>query len=804
MDRPTRYGCSTRPGLSALLERVACFSVRRRRAILVAAVLVVIVSVPSALGLSSRLVNGGWISQDSASARARTLLDTTFHAGPADVLLLAHANTTVDSAPARQAGTALTDRLLQQPGVTSLESYWASLRAPKPTATASRSNAAQPATADTSRLRSADGRTALVAVRLEGDAHQRRTTTDRILSYANGRHGPLLVQASGAAVVSRALSEQSERDLVRTEMLALPATLLLLVLIFGSISAACLPLAVGLVATSGSAALLRALTTVTEVSTFALNVTTAVGLALSADYSLYLVTRYREDIIAGYTHDEALNRCVRTAGRIVVVSAAAVALSLLGLLFFPLYFLRSLAYASISVAILAAAASLLIVPAGLACFGHRIAHGDVLARWRRRTSSKGGAWQRLALAVMCRPVSVTVASVGLLAVLVLPFHHAAFGFSDERGLPPNAPVAQAARALRTAFPRPGTQIDVVLPGRRRAAESNIPGGATALDAYARSLSQLPGVQAVRTVTGNYANGAPASPVCHPPANPVAAPPSGCPLFQRYRSQSGVWLSITTPSDTYAPSTVDLVRRIRALPAPVHPLIGGPTAEFLDTQTIISHRLPAALLLATTATFLLLLVYTRSLFLPLKALCLNLLSLTATFGAMVLIFQDGHLRWLVGDFVPTGTIDVMMPIVVFCLAFGLSMDYEILLLSRIMEARTRTHDTEQATAAGLQAAAPLFTASAALVVTVLLALATAEVASVKLIAVCTTLSVLLDTVLIRPLLVPAVMKLAGSANWWLPHPVHRFLPPRDMAATAPGHFATSPPTAPSSPRWLDDQ
>ncbi|MGG7569457.1 MMPL family transporter [Streptomyces sirii] len=804
MDRPNRYGCSTRRGLSALLERVACFSVRRRREILVAAVLVVIVSVPSALGLSSRLVNGGWISQDSASARARTLLDTKFHAGPADVLLLVRADTSVDSAPARQAGAALTDRLRKQPGVTGLESYWTGYRAPKPTAAAGRSNAAQLAAADASRLRSADGRTALVAVRLEGDTHQRRITTDRILSYANGRHGSLLVQAAGAAVVSRALGEQSERDLVRTEMLALPATLLLLVLIFGSVPAACLPLAVGLVATSGSAALLRALTTVTEVSTFALNVTTAVGLALSADYSLFLVTRYREDITAGYTHDDALNRCVRTAGRIVVVSAAAVALSLLGLLFFPLYFLRSLAYASISVAILAAAASLLIVPAGLACFGHRIGRGDVLARWRRRTSSKGGgAWQRLALAVMRRPVSVTVASAGLLAALVLPFHHAAFGFSDERGLPPDAPVAQAARALRSAFPQPGTQIDVVLPGRRRAAESNSPGSTTALDAYARSLSRLPGVQALRTATGEYLNGAPASPVCHPPANTTATS-SDCPLFQRYRSPSGVWLSITTSSDTYAPATVDLVRRIRALPAPVRPLIGGPTAEFLDTRTIVSQRMPAALILATAATFLLLLAYTRSLFLPLKALCLNLLSLTATFGAMVLIFQDGHLRWLVGDFVPTGTIDVMMPIVVFCLAFGLSMDYEILLLSRIMEARTRTRDTVQATAAGLQAAAPLFIASAALVVTVLLALATAEVVSVKLIAVCTTLSVLLDTVLIRPLLVPAVMKLAGSANWWLPHPLHRILPPRHVPATVPGRFATSPPASPSSARWLDDR
>ncbi len=440
------------------------------------------------------------------STRARTLLTTQLHAGPPDILLLARANMSIDGAPARQEGTELTNSLLKQPGVTSLDSYWTGHRTPKPTATGSSPNAEQPAASDASQLRSADGRTALIAVRLDGDTHQQRITTDRVLPYTTGRHGTLLVQVTGTAVVSRALGEQSEQDLLRTEMLALPATLLLL-LIFGSIPAACLPLAVGLVATPGSAALLRALTTVTEVSTFALNVTTAVGLALSTDYSLFLVTRYREDITAGYTHDDALNRCVRTAGRIVVVSAAAVALSLLGLLFFPLCFLRSLAYASISVAILAAAASLLIVPAALACFGPRIGHGDVLAQWRRGTSPQPGAWQRLALAAMRRPVAVTTASVGLLATLILPFQHAAFGFSDERGLPPDTPVAQAARALHTTFPHLGTQIDVVLPGRHRAAESSSPDSTITLDAYARSLSQLPGVQTVRTATGRYLNGA---------------------------------------------------------------------------------------------------------------------------------------------------------------------------------------------------------------------------------------------------------------------------------------------------------
>ncbi|MEU1012300.1 MMPL family transporter [Streptomyces sp. NPDC005890] len=233
-------------------------------------------------------------------------------------------------------------------------------------------------------------------------------------------------------------------------------------------------------------------------------------------------------------------------------------------------------------------------------------------------------------------------------------------------------------------------------------------------------------------------------------------------------------AISSRPRPYSAAAADLLHTIRAQPAPAPALTGGATADFLDTSAAALRQLPAALVIVVLATLALLFVFTRSLFLPLKASLINLLSLTATFGAMVYIFQQGQVRYRVGDFTVTGTTDLMLPFIAFFLAFGLSMDYEILLPARITEAYDRTRDTTRATAEGLQAAASLFTASAAVVLVVLLALAVTDVVQMKIIAVTVALSVLLDTVVIRPLMVPAVMKLAGRANWWLPAPLRRHL------------------------------
>lgn len=747
------------PGSLAALAR---WAVRRNRLVLAAAALFVVLTGLLSAGVSANLSSGGWLAENTPAAQVRNRLAQSPHGGMPPLLLLVRTPGSVDDPAARTAGTRLAEELRQVPGVTGVDSYWTG-----PLSPTTRARTPPPSPPDPL-LRAGDGHAALVALWLDATERVRHDATERVLLHAARPHGPLEIRAAGEAVVTREFQLHSEQDLLRTELLAMPITLALLLLIFGSMTTAVLPLAVGAVAITGTTAILRALTTVTPVSTFALSLTTAVGLALAVDYSLFLVARYREETADGRPHPEAVITAVRTAGRTVAASAGVVAVSLLGLLLFPVPLMRSLGMAGISVVLLAAAASLLIVPAALACLGERRAGRDFLAR-RRQSARSAARWHSLASAVMRRPLAVLMLTGALLVLLALPFRDVKLGLSDERALPPSSPVVTAAEDLRAGFPQVGTEVDVFLPGWRPAG----PDDADRLDAYARRLSRLPGVQGLRTATGTYLDGKTVGARCDPTAERASHRP--CAGARRFALPTGTWLALNSAPRPYSAAAAHLLHTVRTQPAPAPALTGGATAELLDTRDVTFRWLPAALAVVVIATLALLLVFTRSLFLPLKALVINFLSLTATFGAMVYVFQQGHLRHLVGTFTVTGTTDLALPFIAFFLAFGLSMDYEILLLARVSEAYNRSRDTARATAEGLQAAAPLFTASAAVVLVVLLALAATDVTDIKIIAVTVALSVLLDAVVIRPLLVPAVIKLAGAANWWLPPPLRRRLP-----------------------------
>ncbi|MEU9438637.1 MMPL family transporter [Streptomyces sp. NPDC048252] len=769
------------PGSLAALARWAA---RRNRLVLAAAALFVVLTGLLSAGVSAHLSSGGWLAENTPAAQVRNRLAQSPHGGMPPILLLARTTGSVDEPAARTAGTRLAEDLRRVPGVAAIDSYWTGPLDP------TTSTPALPPPPDPL-LRATDGRTALIAVWLDTTEPAQHAAIADVLAHADGRHGPLEIRAAGEAAVARAIQMYSERDLVRMELLALPITFVLLFLMFGSFPAALLPLAVGAVAITGTAAILRAVAAVTPISAFALSLTTAVGLALAVDYSLFLIARYREESALGRPHAQAVVLATCTAGRTVIASAGVVAVSLLGLLLFPVPLMRSLAIAGISVIVLAATASLLIVPAGLACFGERLAGRDILAR-RRQAARAAARWNTLATAVMRRPLVVVTLTSTLLLLLALPFRDVTFGFSAERALPADSPIARTMNDLHTNFPHLGTEIDVVLHNWHPAR----PDDANRLDAYARNLSRLPGVQGLRTATGTYLNGKPVGRRCQPTeATPAHHPCAG---LRRFTLPSGTWLAINATPWQYSTAAVDLLNTVRAQPAPVSALTGGATADFLDTRTSAFHRLPGAVAVVTVATLVLLLAFTRSLFLPLKALLINLLSLTATFGAMVYVFQQGHLRQWFGDFAMTGNTDLSLPFIAFFLAFGLSMDYEILLLARITEAHVRTRDTVRATAEGMQAAAPLFTASAAVVLVVLLALAVTDVAILKTIAVTVALSVLLDAAVIRPLLVPAVMKLAGDANWWLPAPWRRHLPLRPGSELHRQHTAAT-----ANPQPADD-
>jgi RND superfamily putative drug exporter len=727
-----------------MLQRLGRLALRRRWAILAATLVAVALAGAFGGGAIGHLKSGGFDDPAAESVKAAATLRDTFGTGDPNLVLLATAaRGGVDDPAMARAGRDLTRRLAAEPDLAQVASYW-STGAPS--------------------LKSQDGRQALVLGRVTGD-EQTFDERARQLTAAYAGDGPdLRVQVGGQIQVFREVGDQVERDLARAEGIAVPITLLLLVVVFGSAVAGMLPLAVGGVAIVGTLLLLRLLGDLTDVSIYALNLTTALGLGLAIDYSLFIVSRYREELRAGREPADALLVTMTTAGRTVLFSAATVAVALLALLVFPLYFLRSFGYAGIAVVALAALGALVVLPALLAVLGRRVDHLRLPIGRRPRSpgarpagaagpDTGGGFWHRLATGVMRRPLPVATAVVAFLLLLGTPFLGVRFGLPDDRVLPASAGSRQVADALRAGFAADDAGALAVVatatgdPATRR----------QEIDGYAGALSRLDDVSRVDALTGSYADG-----------RRLQGP---TPASRRFAARDGTWLSVVPSVGSYSARGEDLVARVRALPAPFGVQVTGPAAQLVDTKASLAAHLPAAAAIIATVTVVLLFLMTGSVVIPLKALVLNLLSLTAVYGAMVFIFQEGHLAEVLG-FTPTGTIDTSMPVLMFCIAFGLSMDYEVFLLSRIKEEHDRTGDTVAAVAVGLERSGRIVTAAAALLAIVFAAFATSQVSFLQLFGVGTALAVVVDATLIRALLVPAFMRLAGQANWWAPAPLRR--------------------------------
>jgi RND superfamily putative drug exporter len=728
-----------------MLERLGRFLLRRRWPVLAAALVAVVAA--GALGGSAvtRLKSGGFDDPAAESTSAAKVLRDQFGAGePNLVLLVTATGGKVDDPAVAAAGKDLTRRLAAEPDLAQVVSYWA---------------AGAPA------LKSTDGSQALVLARITGDEEDMDARA-AALTGAYARDDPILrVQVGGQAEVFREVGEQVEADLARAEAIAVPITLLLLVLVFASAVAGALPLAVGGFAIVGTLLVLRVLAEVTDVSIYALNLTTALGLGLAIDYSLFIVSRYREELRAGRTEADALVATMRTAGRTVLFSAATVAVSLLALLVFPLYFLRSFGYAGIAVVALAAVGALVVLPALLAVLGRRVDRFRLpIGRRRAAAAAAGepgsGFWHRVATWVMRRPLPIALAVVAFLVLLGSPFLGVRFGLPDDRVLPAQAQGRQVADAVRDNFATDEAgALSVVASG------IGDPGSQLAeIDGYAAALSRLAGVQRVDALTGAYTGGRRLQ-------GPLAATAAIAPEARRFAAADGTWLSVVPSVEPGSAAGEDLVAAVRGLPAPFGAQVTGPSAQLVDTKASLFGNLPAAAAVIALVTFALLFLMTGSVVIPAKALVLNLLSLTAVYGAMVYVFQDGHGAGLLG-FTPTGTIDTSMPVLLFCIAFGLSMDYEVFLLSRIKEEHDATGDTVAAVAAGLERTGRIVTTAAALLAIVFIAFATSEVSFLKLFGVGTALAILVDATLIRALLMPAFMRLAGRANWWAPAPLRR--------------------------------
>jgi RND superfamily putative drug exporter len=646
----------------------------------------------------------------------------------------------VDDPAVAAEGAALTGRLASEHGVAQVASYWS--------------------LGHRSTLRSVDGRQALVVASVAGSDDVAPQRTAPLVERYTHADRDATVAAGGYPVAFHQVNDQVGSDLTRAETIAIPLTLVLLVAVFGGLVAAGLPLVVGGIATIGTLFVLRLITVFTPVSVFALNMTTALALGLGIDYSLFIVSRYREELRSGLEPEAAIVRTLATAGRTVAFSALTVAVSLSALLIFPLYALRSFAYAGVAVVALAALGALVFLPALLVVIGPRLERLSFRRRPARATGT--GFWYRSAKVVMARPLPVLAAVIAVLVVLGLPFLGVRFGQPDDRVLPATASAHQVGDQLRTHFSsEEAYPITVVAPS-----SGNPDAHRGAIAGYAASLSAIPGVARVDAVTGTYADGR------------MISPPG--PTSARFGSEQGTWLSIVSRTEPVSPAAEQLVRAVRHAPSPFPVEVGGQSAQLVDTQAVVFRLVPVALAIIAIVTFTLLLLAFRSVIVPLKALFLNALSLTATFGALVWVFQEGHLSGLLG-FTPTGTIDTTNPILLFCVAFGLSMDYEVFLLSRIKEEHDRGTDNATSVAIGLGRVGPIVTAAAGLITIVFLAVASSQVTFVKLLGLGLAIAIVVDATIVRGVMVPTFMRLAGELNWWAPARLRRSRP-RDETVT----------------------
>jgi putative drug exporter of the RND superfamily len=699
----------------------------RARAVLVATALLAVVAGVFGVGAVGKLKGGGFDSPSFESARAKAALEQLLHQEQANLVLLvtAPAGANVDSPAVVAQGRAAAARLATQGGVTVLSNYWD----------------ADPPVA--SGLRSTDGTRALVVARVLGDEDTVLERAGELEPLFTGTTGGVRIETGGAGQANVDINHQVTEDLGTAESIAIPLTLALLVLVFGSLVAGLLPLMVGGIAILGTFAALSVIAEVTDVSIFALNLTTAMGLGLGIDYALLMVSRFREELAQGRATPDAVGVTMRTAGRTVLFSAATIAMALAALLVFPLYFLRSFAYAGIAVVAIAAAASLITMPALLSVLGPRVNRLRIGPR-RPATARTSGFWSRLATVVMRRPVLSALPVAALILAIGLPFLRVEFGLPDDRVIPAAQSQARSVGdVLRADFAsQDSAALTVVLPA--------VQGD---LGAYARELSALPDVARVDSPAGTFTRGSQVGPGT---ANLAVGEAAGVRVIPSVAAYSG--------------AAQDLVRAVRAVGAPGERLVAGPSAELVDVKSGITGRLPLAAGLIVLTTFVLLFLFTGSVVLPLKALVINAITIGGVLGAMVWIFQQGHLSGLLG-FTPT-PLTITMPLLMFCVTFGLSMDYEVFLLGRITEEHRAGADTATAVATGLERVGRLVSVAAVLLAITFFAFGTSKVSFIQMFGLGSGLAIVLDATLVRGVLVPALMRIMGPVNWWAPKPLAR--------------------------------
>jgi putative drug exporter of the RND superfamily len=704
-----------------MLGQLATFVVRHARLVIAAFLVVVAAVAVLGFGAFAKLQAGGFDNPAAESTAAAELLEQRF-GGESDLVFLVRADAgTVDEGPAAEAGAALSDRLAADPDLSHVTSYW---------------------TTGAPSMKSVDGTQALVLANIaNGDSAS-------IADKYSGDAGAAEVIVGGPAVAGDDIDGQVGADLALAESIAVPVILVLLVVAFGSVVAALLPLVVGAIAIMGTFGELSVLGSATDVSIYAINLTTALGLGLGIDYALLMVSRYREELAVGHAVPDAVVHTVETAGRTILFSGLAVAAALAALLVFPLYFLRSFAYAGIGVVAIAVAGAIVALPALLAVLGTRVNAGSL--PWLRRPRSAAAPfWGRLAARAMRRPLLAGGAVVALLVAAALPLLSVEFGTPDDRVLPASAASRQVGDAIRDGFAsNDTTAIDVVTTG---------PVDSAPLAEYASYLSTLSAVDRVDSSAGTFVDG---DPVDQSPVNAA------------FSASGSERLAVVTSADAKSETAKDLVGDVRgaADPEGVDVLVGGASAALVDSLAAIGDRLPLAIAMVALATFVVLFLFTGSIVQPLRALVCNALTLGATLGIMVLVFQEGFGSSVLG-FTPQ-PLDMSMLVLLFCIAFGLSMDYEVFVISRIKERHDAGATVEEATIHGLAHTGRIVTTAAALIAVSFFAFLVSEISFLQLFGLGAGLAILIDATLVRGVLVPASMRLLGEWSWYAPSGMRR--------------------------------
>ncbi len=721
-------------GVTGMMQRWGHFVARRAWTVLIAGLVLVAAAAVFGLGVFGSLSSGGYDDPASASARSLVKEHATFTSHDADIVVIYSSPSMKVSDPGFQSSVSNVIKGLPKGSIQRVTSWY---QTPSPA------------------LISKDQHATRIILALSGTSQSHKATLyDQVSPHLDAKG--LTTSVGGQWAVFRDVNHRVSSDIAKAEVISMPIVIILCLVFFGSVTSALMPAFVGGVAIFGAFAFVRAITTVTDVSVFSINIITLIGMGLAIDYALFVVSRFREELAKQPgTEREKVNAAIAatmaTAGRTVLFSGLIVAASLASLLIFKQSFLRSMGYGGVAAVLAAMLAALTLLPALLAVLGPRIEAGRM--PWRRGSRLRAdagqpgadtdgvdedGAWARLAHSVMRRPVAyLLVITVALLA-LGAPFLSVRWGSTDERVLPASAPSRVAADLGAREFGGGTSSANIVVEGASR----------PQLVAYLGRLGAVRGVRSAQVI------------------DQVVTAPGGA------RTTSLV--QVSWPGESQSQQSQQFVRDLRTVDpgAGANALVGGASASAVDLVDSIGARLPWMGLFVVAVMLILLFIAFGSVVLPLKAVVMSALSLTASFGVVTLVFQDGHLSGPLG-FTSTGYLDVTQPILMLAIIFGLSMDYEVFLISRIREEWDRTADNTTSVANGLQRSGRIITSAALLLAVVIGGFATSGIVIMKMIGIGMLVAVLIDATVVRALLVPATMRLLGTLNWWAPGPLRRW-------------------------------